>query len=194
MREPTIFVVIYALLILIILGSLGWWAYDTYRPRPTPLQMSSEEPERIRHSEDYIQPEPAVRGDTTSVDPALKALFPFRTTPIENGFMIGTITITLRNLLDTFSTLSYNTSRDISDLELWQEAAKQRSRHAVILDEAVKRGYKLPTGGDSHNFGQETIDSAATFLAANLQASTTSDTLESLITSRESEFLVLQAK
>lgn len=194
MKESTTFSIVYGVLILTLVALLGWWAYDKYRPRPTPLQMSSEQSMELQPRGDYIQPEPAGVKDTPQVDPTLKALFPFQTTPIENGFKIGAITITLNDLLDTFSTLSYNTSRDISDFELWQDAAELRSRQAVILDEAVKRGYKLTTDSESQHFDQEIIDSATSFLSTNLETANNGTTLDSLISARGSDYLVLQVK
>lgn len=190
MKQSTIFVIIYAVLILTLVSLLGWWAYDTYYPKPTPLRLTTE-PEPTPSSGDYIQEEPADGKAAETVDPTLKTLFPFQTAPIESGFRIGTIEIKLTDLLSQFSTLQYNTSRDISDLDLWQQAAQNVSRKAIILDEAVKRGYKLP---ESDIFDQENIDAATAFLTTNLQSTGGDATIDSLVAARNSDQLVLRAK
>lgn len=189
MKQSTIFIIIYAVLIISLLGFLGWWAFDTYYPKPTPLQSTNSGDQSNKDSSKDATASTSAQDQ--KINPTIKSLLPFDSAPVENGFQIGVVTITLKDLMDNFSTLAYNTSRDLGDMKLWQEAAENRSRQAIILDEAAKRNYQLP---ESNVFDSEIIDSATSYLSYSLRSAGKDETIDELVDARKTEFLVLKKK
>lgn len=187
MKQATTIALIYTVLIFVLVGLLFWFVADHYRVyfQPIPLQNVLVQPS----SSSSPSPVSAVRS--AQIDPTTKAMIPFNTIVLEEGHRIGTVTITLSDIFRTFGNLAFNTSSDISDLAMWRQAAAQLSRDAIILDEAVQRGYQLPA---EDVFATENVASATFFLKSNLEATSPTVTIDSLVSKRIDEFLTLQAK
>jgi hypothetical protein len=192
MTQAKMFNLTYAVLILILLGLVSWWVYDSYYPfvKPTPLTEEMSPGDALADKQSATKAASSQSGTPPApvVDPIIKKMLPFDSTKFDQGVTIGVSTITTVDLLDTFSTLAYNTSRDLSDFALWQEAAKNVSRQAIIIDEAVKRGYTLPA---DESFSPEIISSATVFLENALKNEKKPITLDQLLATREKDFIVL---
>ena len=177
------------------MGLVGWWAYDTYYPfsRPTPLSAGKTETKGMTDTRKISDDEASATSamsvpNTPAIDPGVKKMLPFDSAQLDSGVKIGKVTVTTLDVLNIFSTLAYNTSRDLSDFALWQEAAIKASQQAIIIDEANKRGFAIPA---TNVFLPENISSATIFLENTLKTENKSVTVDDLIAARSDDAIVL---
>lgn len=79
--------------------------------------------------------------ETDFLDYQTRTAVPFDIEPFERGYRLGDVLIKYEDLETVFSIANEKTSDNLSNLNLWQEAAEILNNNAIILNEGIKLGY-----------------------------------------------------
>lgn len=124
--------------ILLCLGAIAGYIYVNQPQLPFTQQQTSQE------DTTGIEPPPPQFSDDAFASYTAREQLPFNVEPLEKGVRIGEVVVFYNDLENLFLLENASTPENYRNLELWQAAAAELEKRAIVLNEGIRVEYLVP--------------------------------------------------